>query len=192
MRLWTPLLLLAAALVLAVENAEVAEEIPRILESFSHEQHAESLEEQGLGCPACHQVGSVGEAWEADRLSEVYVAPPSLSCHFCHNPEKRKASAPDSCGTCHEGSFKPESHGLAWEEDHGAEVRLFGSECTECHETATCLSCHEQRGAMSDTPHLPGWGSLHGVEARFDPDSCVVCHSGDTCESCHSTGRAPW
>jgi len=189
---------LLAGQAVGADGPEVSDEqIAAILDAFSHESHGEAFEESGLWCLSCHQLGSrpLGEetVWPSTVLDEIFGPPPSPGCHFCHRPEdKSRASGPQGCQTCHGEGFEPQSHGLGWQEEHGVEVRMIKPVCRDCHDTAWCISCHEQRGALSGNPHPPGWGAVHGVEARFDPQTCVTCHSGESCVSCHESGRSPW
>ncbi len=170
------------------------EEIERILERFEHVEHDEAFVENGVSCTACHQVGGRVETELSDEdLDQVFIRAPSASCHFCHRPEgAREPLGEEACKTCHETAMEPDSHGPGWGQLHGVEVRMIRPGCHECHDTGQCLSCHENRGALSRNGHPPGWGAVHGVEARFDPQMCITCHVGDTCVRCHTAGRAPW
>jgi hypothetical protein len=170
------------------------EEIEVIFDEFRHELHEEAFTDEGIGCVACHQVGGRTEGEPVDEaLRDAYMTAPPASCHYCHRPgEQRAAIGPEGCQICHGEGYQPESHGPAWADMHGSEVRMIRPGCGECHDTGQCISCHENRGALSRSEHTPGWGAVHGIEARFDPQACVTCHAGDSCVSCHERGRSPW
>lgn len=175
-------------------EALTPDEVQLIFDEFLHEEHEETFTEEGVSCVACHQVGArLDEPLPASELVEAFITPPPASCHYCHKPtDSRKAVGPEGCQICHGEGFAPDSHGPGWATFHGGEVRMIRPGCHECHDTGRCLTCHENRGALTRSTHPPGWGAVHGVEARFDPQSCVTCHAGGSCVQCHQSGRSPW
>ncbi len=176
------------------EESLTSEEVQLIFDEFLHEEHVETFTEQNVACVACHLVGTrLEEPGDAEVLDDAFLSPPPASCHYCHKAtDTRAAVGPEGCQICHGEGFSPDSHGPGWARFHGSEVRMIRPGCHECHDTGRCLTCHENRGALTRSNHPPGWGALHGIEARFDPQSCVTCHSGDSCTRCHSNGRSPW
>ena len=178
------------------EDHLTPEELALVFEQFRHEAHVDTFTEEQIGCLACHQLGGVlGGDLSAEVGLDIFLTPPSAGCHYCHNPpeeQEREPIGPGGCQICHGAGYKPDSHGPAWLDYHGTEVRMIRPGCHECHDTGQCISCHENRGALSRSTHPPGWGAVHGIEARFDPQACISCHAGDSCVQCHEGGRSPW
>ena len=200
----TPIILMTFVLLGAAAGAKqsrsggdehlTAEEISLIFGEFRHETHDEVFVEENLGCLACHPVGGriEGESTLEDPY-DLFTSPPPASCHYCHRTtDDREAIGPEGCQNCHGQGYQPETHGPGWVDFHGTEVRMIRPGCQDCHDTGQCISCHDNRGALSRSNHPPGWGAVHGVEARFDPQACVTCHVGDGCVQCHQRGRSPW
>jgi hypothetical protein len=65
---------------------------------------------------------------------------------------------------------------------HSRSARADAADCTTCHQTAFCQSCH---GA--EMPHPDGWLLAHKDEAAFSPDAvCFRCHQyEEKCAQCH-------
>ena len=170
-------------------------DIPPLLEPFpfDHQVHERSFARAGLQCLDCHPVGA-----KLEGTDDAPTALPPLrsSCHACHLHEVEHAPkrAPDACMRCHacRDSLVPQSHRVAWDQDHGEQAMARGASCDRCHDTASCVSCHETRGATSRSPHGPGFSAFHGIEARLDPQRCASCHAGSSCTRCHQGGSLPW
>lgn len=194
-------ILLAAASLLALgwpalgsQHGETASS-PPVIEPlpFDHQAHERVFARASLQCLDCHPVGAKLEGAEDPQPA---ISALRSSCHACHLQEVEHAPrrAPDACMRCHASreSLLPESHRVAWEQDHGEQAMARGASCDRCHDTATCVRCHETRGATAQSPHGPGFSAFHGVEARLDPQRCSSCHAGSSCSRCHQGGSLPW
>jgi hypothetical protein len=169
---------------------------PPLLEPlpFDHQGHERSFAKAGLTCTSCHPVGA--QHTEQASPEDATLPPPRSSCHACHLQivEHAPKRAPDACMRCHSSrdALEPESHRVAWDQEHGEEAMARGAHCDRCHDTTGCVACHEERGATASSPHGPGFGAFHGVEARVDPQRCSSCHQGASCTRCHQGGSLSW
>ncbi len=170
-------------------EVEVSELAREIFKRFDHKVHGREFERMGLGCPACHQLGGVGEKrLDPSVLDSVFLTPSSLACHFCHNPpEGVEPRGPGYCYNCHEGGVAPESHGPGWLEIHGSNARIGKLGCDRCHKKVFCIGCHVKKDSMSYRVHDRSWLSVHGIAAFADPSNCSTCHLQADCVECHST-----
>lgn len=66
---------------------------------------------------------------------------------------------------------------------HAAEARLDQSECADCHEKASCDTCH----SLHKT-HGLNWLSKHGEASKAIDAKCASCHPLPSCEVCHTQG----
>jgi len=146
---------------------------------FPHQAHAE------LECATCHQ--DVLEDQHADTAPLVEP----VRCFECHQAMKVKVPQ-NACARCH-GEDKrreaPLDHGDAWMQRHGETSRWrvwgeHGTACTDCHQPATCKSCH-----MTEEPrdHNGLWRvRTHGLAAEWNRDRCMTCHETNICVRCHT------
>lgn len=193
MKVVTWLLLPLAGLLLAADGSPTTvntAERARILSRFEHGEHRRALEREGLGCVSCHQVGARAESpLPADEVDQVLMIPPAGACHFCHVPASgERGRGPRTCTTCHDGGIMPEDHRLGWATDHGAEARLQGRACYDCHRRSTCVNCHERKDPARYRVHDRAWLSVHGIAVQADPSACGTCHLQADCVSCHASG----
>jgi hypothetical protein len=160
-----------------------------IFERFNHKRHEGVLEDRGVNCSACHQVGARGDPRVATSVLESWLLPPPPgACHYCHNPpDGEQPTGTGACILCHETIQPPESHGAGWVDLHGAEARLQTWSCNNCHRRSFCIDCHERKEAARYREHDRAWLSVHGIAARTDPTECDTCHLQSDCVSCHST-----
>lgn len=189
-----PLLLLGTDLAPAPSAGVRPEDVPTILARFSHDRHQRVLRKEGLGCPACHQVGGMAApGTPPDRQALLFLEAPPRACHYCHNPSgDRKARGPRTCATCHDQALKPVSHGAGFLLDHGADARLEGRACYSCHRRQVCVDCHERSDPTRYRAHERTWIAVHGLAVQADPTSCSGCHVQSSCVQCHSsTGDSP-
>ena len=136
----------------------------------------------------------------------------------------RAASKPDAaCAQCHERTFCSDCHAgrvltKPWVgsvehttrafihappfvASHAFEARTRRDECTTCHTTSFCASCHASLGLSSlerlrNSPHPSGWLDpnstvFHGPAARREVAACAGCHdqgAQSTCVRCHQVG----
>jgi cytochrome b6 len=163
-----PLLLFAAAALLAVTAADAAE----------------------TSCTICHAGKAEAKAFAGDVHASV-----GLSCHDCHggNPDPalggdlaaamegvtvpKRTAVPEFCGRCHSSAefmrrFAPAARvdqvAEYWSSGHGKQLRKGEDR------VATCIDCH----------------SVHGIRRRTDPDSPVhPTHVAETCRHCHSNSN---
>lgn len=199
-RRWPIPLILLALLTVWVAYADEpasmeAESTDAIFEHFDHDMHDQVFEREGLGCTACHQVGSLTiEGAPSRTMDEAFLPPPGQACHYCHNPpEGEREIGPGRCALCHSVVEPPAAHGAGWIDLHGRETRVGALECNDCHRQTFCIDCHNRREALTWQVHDRTWISLHGIAARTDPGSCGTCHVQAECTGCHSRpgGRLP-
>ncbi len=167
------------------------EERVRILDRFDHREHGDALDDAGLSCPACHQVGgAAGGTLAPEARDEAFLSPPPTACHACHVPaDGKRGHAPGACGTCHATDIRPADHHDRWAAEHGSEARLQGRACETCHGRSECVDCHERRDTTRYRVHDRNWLSVHGIAVQADPAACGTCHLRSECTSCHATGR---
>jgi hypothetical protein len=147
---------------------------------FSHLRHVES----GLECSACH--ATVERAGAVSAGMGVAMA----DCTSCHEARGQ----PAQCTTCHtsiDRGWAPENHHFAWLKNHGSRARAGAmspaTDCSLCHQTSSCSSCHLEQEPESHDTFFRRRG--HAVMARIDREQCAVCHQPDSCDRCHSTTR---
>ncbi|MDH5644197.1 MAG: cytochrome c family protein, partial [Gemmatimonadota bacterium] len=109
-------------------------------------------------------------------------------CESCHTTQA-------FCIDCHQGSNKPEFHGLNYREQHAADAYGFEAECSSCHnQEVFCRGCHTGSG-IGSTGKLdvafhtgrPFWLMGHASAARQRLENCVSCHAETDCMRCHSS-----
>jgi hypothetical protein len=72
---------------------------------------------------------------------------------------------------------------------HGIAAEWDRDRCKTCHETSTCVRCHQTTQPMN---HTGAWINLHGLAAGSRvSESCSVCHQPAWCASCHSRFVGP-
>ncbi|MDP8207358.1 MAG: cytochrome c3 family protein [Candidatus Electryonea clarkiae] len=144
--------------------------IDGLYEGFAHKIHISNE----LKCDNCHtNVTMPGESPAVPVMSD---------CQTCHI----MANGPLECVQCHTGeSPKPDDHEItSWLIDHGLEASNNTSDCSACHEQATCDECHQGENIYGK-PHPPTWQFNHFTESAFGGE-CLVCHeTRDECTSCH-------
>ena len=150
---------------------------------FPHSLHADSLE-----CQDCHA---------ASISDSISGNPPILTheaCMKCHQ-EMGDLVPEASCATCHGNNptkRPPGDHGSDWLVEHGRESqwRVFddhGKDCTVCHKSDACTTCHRTRTPQS---HTGLWRIVgHGPAAEWDREACLTCHQQGTCDRCHRMTR---
>lgn len=159
-----------------------------IFDRFSHRRHEDILEQRGVACIACHQVGTTGDSRVSiAALEPIARPPPGKACHFCHNPESGEPTGTARCILCHDRVEPPESHGAGWIGLHGTEARLQTWSCDSCHRKSFCVDCHERKEDATFQVHDRAWLSVHGIAARTDPAACGICHLQVDCVTCHTT-----
>lgn len=97
---------------------------------------------------------------------------------------------------------RPDTHGRAWVESHGAEASMTmsdpgsaGRQCLTCHVKSDCISCHSTRPPRDHTHFWRLQG--HGLAAGANRERCAACHRQDYCVRCHNetaprTHTASW
>jgi hypothetical protein len=156
--------------------ARVGELDPEI--TFSHLAHVTDEE----GCLDCHAAIA-----ESDEV-RPYMAMSMQQCVDCHE----ETSSPNDCDSCHEEirvDVEPKTHGDAWHQFHGLDVRNRSHEtisrCDMCHEESTCVTCHQDEQPANHTNYWRRRG--HGLTARMDRQNCSACHEPNYCDRCHTT-----
>lgn len=154
---------------------------------FNHPLHAQ----EGITCGTCH----------TDTSHPEPLAPPERVCAECHTEvgaesECRYCHVPGSlphyydfamprggyvdCGACH----LPDSF-VAGSDHHLITIGSFDGtvpgECTSCHTTQKCQSCHS-------VDHPGNWAQDHGEQVDFGgANNCGTCHTEAFCsDACHA------
>ena len=160
--------------------------------------HAEVLaaKQEALGgefpCVSCHQVPG-GERMDVMR-------PPAERCLACHAPEaEHRVNAP--CETCHSvkapevilARRAPETHTVAFADDHKAVAASATTECQSCHVPDECSSCHTGSGALTSPTqnvasyHPSNYLQQHSAPAFGRDVECATCHNPEAfCKDCHA------
>lgn len=161
-------------------------------------------------CALCHNAGTskqrprpVGQ-WRSAGVPSLdrSFPKPKSRCSACHSDPHRGYVASD-CSSCHTTvhfavlagpparAILPGTHKGAWLSRHAAlpshdwELGAEGRNCSVCHGTPTCKSCHRSQRPRS---HTGLWRlRTHGAAASFDPTPCRVCHTSASCTQCHRT-----
>jgi len=105
-------------------------------------------------------------------------------CEECHNP----AAVGD------EQPAVPQFHSQQFRlYTHGRDDRLNPDECSTCHTTEGCKSCHAKPPANHTSGYLKPLGGdhdsrLHATLGRIRPSSCMTCHRSlvQSCGECHT------
>ncbi len=88
-------------------------------------------------CSACHGLTMPHpEGWKDSPHTEAFFQDPA-TCQQCH---PRAPDARDSCDSCH---HPQDPKGTAWRAYHHKVVETLGAyDCFQCHDPATCSTCH--------------------------------------------------
>jgi len=157
------------------------------LRSFPHKSHLEG----GMECTDCHD-----PALPFMGLKAPSLMPNHGICMQCHDG----VAQTDECEECHTNLredrlsglqydpalFKPFDHHPGFMDDHQFQVRLNGTECSECHRQEDfCSECHQGEG-IDVVVHERNWLYTHPVAARKGLTDCIACHEiGTFCTECH-------
>lgn len=171
---------------------------------FRHQNHETDRRGRAVSCVTCH-AGIAQKRGPADD-----VTPTTQVCVDCHDDERRtpEAFAVRRCEVCHteaqSGALslvaprshlpprdRPDSHTLAFRQDHAADARREPAACAGCHGELSggsdgCDECHQ---VMKPRDHSITFSEQHGPETSADVTRCAQCHAGDFCTTCHA--RAP-
>ncbi len=151
----------------------------RLRIEFPHKAHSDSLE-----CNDCHEK----TAAESQPADESLLEQPD--CSVCHQENDVKVSE-SKCAVCHGEDLRdipPKDHKRSWLIRHGTESqwRVFdrhGKDCSLCHRSDVCLTCHKTRRPKS---HTALWRTrTHGLSAAWDRGACKTCHNSGACIRCH-------
>jgi hypothetical protein len=151
----------------------------------------------GLVEPASHELA----AFEASHGADVKRNP--ASCQTCHTRESCAAchveTLPSAAGALHPAGpgravgavpvgKVPTSHGLGWNDNHGATAQAKMQTCTSCHVRQSCLTCHVPDPAKAGSYHPASYLVKHPAEGYNRSSTCADCHNaGQFCQSCHET-----
>jgi hypothetical protein len=130
---------------------------------------------------------SFWQVWAADN-SQMDLTGKRADCSKCHEPE--------FCSACHgstdtytQGAFDKalvREHWGPFHLVHPISDRSHLNFCLNCHETGSCLSCHQEIEPSGCSLKARS-SSFHAEEARQNLSSCQICHpDGDICLHCHS------
>lgn len=145
---------------------------------FDHGAHVPDEE----SCQNCH--AGIEKAVDI-RLGQQVSMATCMACHEQQVPEKNE------CATCHQVLRKdvaPESHRVAWLQEHGRMARLGGldplpADCSICHTRSSCDECHRAVPPRNHTNLFRVHG--HAAMASIDREGCLICHQNDSCVQCH-------
>lgn len=103
------------------------------------------------------------------------------------------------CNTCHKGEGVSPNHDADFLRGHRILAGKAGSNCSQCHDQAWCLDCH-QGGLLDGTnlekenfgrdshpkSHRSDFISIHPIQAQNNQQQCIRCHDQKYCNACHS------
>jgi len=156
---------------------------------FDHPLHGEL----DINCGACHtdttHPSPPSPTMDTCETCHTEVDSPG-QCQLCHAPGELAhfelmgvpSDGFDGCVACHQPGSLATSGGDHLI-DHGVFNGSEADECTACHATDFCSSCHE-------VDHENGWYFSHG-QAVYDDgmEVCLTCHSSVSCGACHEGER---
>lgn len=182
---------------------------------FSHPQHWEVAEEQGLDCASCHSDP------DARRMESVHLPRPQ-TCLNCHVPDGPSHFEVNECAECHvplaESGFglarlealeAPPDHmgGTFLASTHGIQAAENTQRCATCHTQDRCASCHVNAGWLEEVQAVPAapadmalpvaavhystpgthdsWSFVDSHGQLASRDACSTCHTRDDCTACH-------
>ncbi|MCM2359901.1 MAG: cytochrome C [Geobacteraceae bacterium] len=107
------------------------------------------------------------------------------------------------CNACHKAEGIALNHDADWVRGHRVLAARGGAKCTECHDQAWCLDCHQGGGIdvglstqnykrdYIPKSHRSDWLELHPLKALDNPQTCTRCHTEQKfCIQCHSRFKA--
>jgi hypothetical protein len=103
------------------------------------------------------------------------------------------------CNSCHKGEGVSPNHDADFLRGHRVLAGKAGNNCSQCHDQAWCLDCH-QGGLLSGTnlekenfgrdshpkSHRSDFISIHPIQAQNNQQQCTRCHDQKYCTACHS------
>jgi hypothetical protein len=103
------------------------------------------------------------------------------------------------CNSCHKGEGVSPNHDADFLRGHRVLAGKAGNNCSQCHDQAWCLDCH-QGGLLDGTnlekenfgrdshpkSHRSDWISIHPIQAQNNQQQCNRCHDQKYCTACHS------
>ncbi len=107
------------------------------------------------------------------------------------------------CNDCHKGQGVAPNHDSNWLQQHRLPAMRGASNCSECHDQAWCLDCHQGGGIDVDLStrnyrrdyvpksHRNDFLELHPLKAKMSPQTCNRCHDQKYCVVCHSRFQGP-
>jgi hypothetical protein len=132
----------------------------------------------------------------------------SLSVLYVQQAVAQKESHKDyngmkiaECNSCHKTEGVAVNHDSDWVRAHRTLAGKRDNNCSQCHDQAYCLDCHQGGGIDTKlstqnykhdyTPksHRSDWLEIHPIKANDNPQSCVRCHDQKYCTACHSKFR---
>jgi hypothetical protein len=102
------------------------------------------------------------------------------------------------CNDCHKGEGIAPNHDADFVRGHRVLASRAGSNCSQCHQQAWCLDCHQGGGTGDDLSqsnagrdykpksHRSGWLQIHPIKAQDNQQQCYRCHDQKYCTACHS------
>ena len=135
------------------------------------------------GCDLCHvgdhRSSDENTPWKVThgpRWETTNGAGDLSTCRYCH-------IEPDDCSECHVDMPHPEQ----WTGNHGTGVGQDRGQCTTCHQSAFCDSCHG-----TPMPHPADWLPTHSANTDgYDDPLCFRCHMEEDCTLCHVAHTHP-
>lgn len=168
-----------------------------LAERYNHDFHdAKVFKPLGFECAKCHNFALDKVTKQLtptnDLKKSMFRIPLKEVCHQCHrSTDPRFVDAPKTCYTCHYNpaglsAIMPPSHSnVVWKSTHGAEARIGGDSCLNCHVTSQCVKCHSERNDIELRNHPRNFRFYHSVQARLQPQRCDTCHTKSFCTNCH-------
>jgi hypothetical protein len=102
------------------------------------------------------------------------------------------------CNDCHKGEGVAPNHDADFVRGHRVLASRAGNNCSQCHQQAWCLDCHQGGGTGDDLSqsnagrdykpksHRSGWLQIHPIKAQDNQQQCYRCHDQKYCTACHS------
>lgn len=159
------------------DKASVSPRITTYIAKFPHVKHVKSTP---ANCSACHA------GIEKSQDVQTQHLPAMQNCSSCH----KDFAKPNYCYDCHAPTdeLRPGDHRtMPWKQQHGMVSQTNLLDCTACHTTQACITCH-QGDNLDHKVHGLNYRFQHGLHAKGNKTTCITCHEeASFCNDCHRT-----
>ncbi|RQW77053.1 MAG: cytochrome C [Geobacter sp.] len=103
------------------------------------------------------------------------------------------------CNACHKAEGVSPNHDSDWVRGHRLSASKGEANCSQCHDQAWCLDCHQGGGIDAGLStqnyrrdyipksHRSDWLEIHPLKSLDNPQNCTRCHTEQKfCIQCHA------